>query len=493
MRVVALERGEDAPSDRHALLEEMKRRAEGRAGRRGGIHVHDIVQATLVASRPWPVKFGAKDVATLVVAHLQSQLDDGKCEPLAKSWKVFQGIQTGADAYTRRIDKRLSGSDRAKLAAAGVVIGDAILELPPGAEVTKPWSDHPNVLARNPEPTGVLYAAIDESDYTSLVVLRDAPAPDVFAALEKFRPLLATRAEIMRNPRRRWWETAWPRNSTDMSSPKVIALYRTDRGRFALDEAGEWQPSIKSTLVVGRGKAAPVAYLCGVLNSELLDLWYAVRGKTPWHVRRNYEPKRMNEMPYRPTNGDLRTDEVAGLVREIAANRLALLPHREVVPKLVETVKDPWRTGPVTIDERALVGCLPVADTISLRLDPCLEFEEVDRAPAKVVRVDARSLELRRGRRAIGRIVGDRPRLDLLEHILDGKSDELVADTRLPKDAAAFAAQIEERRRVVQGLLDTGRELVERVERLICVIYDVPEDLTEQVVAHAVSRSTERL
>src|SRR5437899_3017347 len=74
--------------------------------------------------------------------------------------------------------------------------------------------------------------------------------------------------------------------------------------------------------------SAPVAYLCGLLNSELLDLWYAVRGKTPWHVRRNYEPKRMNEIPYRPPNGDQRSDELVDLVRKIASNRQALLGFR---------------------------------------------------------------------------------------------------------------------------------------------------------------------
>jgi hypothetical protein len=30
---------------------------------------------------------------------------------------------------------------------------------------------------------------------------------------------------------------------------------------------------------------------------------------------------------------------------------------------------------------------------------------------------------------------------------------------------------------------------LERVERLVCALYDVPDDLTEQVVAHAVRRS----
>ena len=111
--------------------------------------------------------------------------------------------------------------------------------------------------------------------------------------------MLRTRAEFARNPHRRWWETAWPRDRRALLGPKVIALYRTDRGRFALDEHGDWQPSNKTTIVTPGEEGLSVAYLCGLLNSELLDLWYAVRGKTPWHVRRNYEPKPMNEMPYR--------------------------------------------------------------------------------------------------------------------------------------------------------------------------------------------------
>ena len=42
-----------------------------------------------------------------------------------------------------------------------------------------------------------------------------------------------------------------------------------------------------------------MAYLGGLLNSELLDLWYGVRGKIPRDIWRNYEPKPMARMPYR--------------------------------------------------------------------------------------------------------------------------------------------------------------------------------------------------
>ena len=198
-----------------------------------------------------------------------------------------------------------------------------------------------------------------------------------------------------------------------------------------------------------------------LLNSELLDLWYAVRGKIPRDVWRNYEPKRMNEMPYRPTADDPRAEEVAELLREIAANRRALLPQWAVVPGLAATVKDPWRTGPVDIDERALIAELSAADTVSLRLDPGLAVEIDEPAQAKIARAHARTIELRRGRKAVGRIVGEPGRLDLLERVLDGKADESVGDTLLPKDAVSFAERIEARRQVVQGLLDEGRRLVE--------------------------------
>src|SRR5207247_1125734 len=96
---------------------------------------------------------------------------------------------------------------------------------------------------------------------------------EIIEALEPWREVLRTRAEFARNPRRRWWETAWPRNREMLLGPKVIALHRTDRGRFALDETGEWQPSNKTTILAPRVPGLSVAYLCAVLNSELLDLW----------------------------------------------------------------------------------------------------------------------------------------------------------------------------------------------------------------------------
>src|SRR5205823_3272299 len=105
------------------------------------------------------------------------------------------------------------------------------------------------------------------------------------------------------------------------------------------------------------------------LNSELLDLWYALRGKIPRDVWRNYEPKPMRRMPY-ARGGSAELEKV---VRALADNRRALLPLRAAAPALGATVKDPWRTALPQVDPVALISALPASEQVSLRLDPELE------------------------------------------------------------------------------------------------------------------------
>ena len=268
----------------------------------------------------------------------------------------------------------------------------------------------------------------------------------------------------------------------------MITLYRTDRGRFALDDAGEWQPSIKATRVVGRSEGAPVAYLCGLLNSELLDLWYSVRGKTPRDVWRNYEPKRMNETPYRRPEGDPRAEQIADLVRAIAANRRALLPHRAVVRDLTRIVKDPWKDGPVVVYRAAVIRELPESEVVSVRLDPELDAHVGEPPLGRPHRLDERTLVFRRGNVETARITGEKARIDLLAELTGGKAPDLRS-VLLPRDLKAFEKRMGERAKLVAGLLAEGRRMVEEVERLVCALYAVPDDLTEEVVAHAVVRA----
>lgn len=493
LRVVVLEDEVEAPSDRGELLAEMAHRARGKVGRRRGIHVHDVLQADLCVDRPWPVKHHSGDLAARVVSHLDllAGADDSPIERLDEAWKPFMGIQTCADAYSTKIANGLPAEVRAALEASGLSIGDPIMALPPGSEDESPWVTRRDLLARSPEPEAILYATVDGSDYVNLLRLtRDQPPPTSFiAALERWRPVLSRRAEVVRNERRQWWETIWARDASELGRPKVIALHRTDRGRFALDESGCWKPSGRMCVVVGRRDKAPVAYLCALLNSELLDIWYSVRGRRPRDVWRDYEPRPISAIPYRRPDGDARADQVVGLVRELAANRQALLPHRSAASDLRRTVKDPWKISPVKVDPAALIAALPARETVSVRIDPSLTLTTYSTPTGKPHRAAATKLEFVRAKKVTAVIDGPAARLDLVEELLGGKAPDDLPGLLLPAVLESFERLVSGKAAAVQGLLDEGRRLVEQLERLVCALYEVPAELTEDVIEHAVRRA----
>ena len=205
---------------------------------------------------------------------------------------------------------------------------------------------------------------------------------------------------------------------------------------------------------------------------------------------RDYEPKPMNEIPYRRPEGDARAERVAGLVREIAVNRRALLSHRAVVRDLGRIVKDPWKDGPVEIDRAALVRELPPEETVSVRLDPALGLELLSTPVGKAVRESLDALAFRYKRELAARVRGGEARLALLSALLGAGAVEDLPGALLPRDLEAFEARVRERAELVAGLLTEGRRLVEEVERLVCALFEVPDDLTDEVVAHAVARAT---
>jgi len=546
LRVVALEderaaaralhpEAELAAPERDALLAEMARRAGAKGGRRDGIFVHGVAQASLRHDVPWPVKFGARDLAIRVVKHLESGLDG--VEELSERWDVWRGIETAADAYTRRIDKGLADDARRRLAAEGLGIGDRVLELAPGVEQREPWASAPALLARSPEARALLYGAIDDEDYGTLVWIDrgDEVPPAVVAALEPWKPLLAARAEIKRNVKRRWYETAWARDKVKLRGPKVIALYRAARGRFALDESGDWQPSNKSTVCIPRTDDLSAAYLCGLLNSELLDLWFAVRGKTPWHVRRNYEPKHMRRIPYRhvaplpaedprsaraaraegdpPAVLDLADEALAAVagdpgeapfaaraleavVRAVAANRRLLLPHRGQAPLLRRVVKDPWCTSVPPLDPAEVIGSLPRRERVSLRLDPALTLAGTADGPVGRAGRQGEHLVFLHRRQETVRVSGPTDRLDLLEALVAARGRLLPAEleaVELPVDLAAYRAEVARREAQLEQLLVEGRDLVERAERLVCRLFGCDPELEDEVIARAAERAAATL
>jgi Eco57I restriction-modification methylase len=560
LRVVALEDDVEAAHalsgdvesrvpDRHALLGEMTRRVAGRQGRKGGIHVHDVPQAKLQGDRPWSVKHSARDVAQRVVETLDA--NGGDLVPLRDMWTVIAGIETGADAFTPRIRQRLERQfpkSLKRILQEDAEPNEPILQLPPGSESQSPWVDSPGFLAHSPEARAILYGALDKDDYTSLVWLLsdDEPPPGMLAALERWRPLLEVRAGNLELPDKPWWATHRPRNRTQLRLPKLICVHRTDRGRFAIDQEGNWQSGKSGTMIVFSDSDAegPLGLLCGYLNSELLDLWYGVRGRTPRDIWRDYEPKPMGPIPYRhidlpvkiearylkklesalkkkdtdaamkttaelcarlraagePALGPAAPEAVeAGraleaVVRAIADNRRALLAYRDRFPDLSTVVKDPWSTEAVGPDPEAFVRALAKSRRASVRVDPKLSVSiDTDGVLGRAT-IEDDALVFRYRGKPVARVDGPRDKLMLLGELtaLARQAPDSLLATEIPREVEDFKASVEKASAEVGQLVESGRALVEAAERLVCALYAIPADLEEDVIAHAVKRAADR-
>ena len=141
----------------------------------------------------------------------------------------------------------------------------------------------------------------------------------------------------------------------------------------------------------------------------------------------------------------------------------------------------------MVVDRPALVGTLPAKETVSVRLDPLLTAEG---APAgKPVRVESAALAFRRGGKETGRVTGEGRRLDLLGEIIGTRQIDDATNVLLPKDMDAFERTTASVTATVQLLLDDGSAHVERVERLVCALYSLLDELTEEVVTHARARA----
>ena len=94
-------------------------------------------------------------------------------------------------------------------------------------------------------------------------------------------------------------------------------------------------------------------------------------------------------------------------------------------------------------------------------------------------------------RRNTARIEGPSDRLALLLDVVAGGqlTPEDLLSVKLPVSVRKLDEHLERRQSEVDALLESGRKLVETIERLVCRIYGVPDDLTELVIASATSRA----
>ncbi len=202
----------------------------------------------------------------------------------------------------------------------------------------------------------------------------------------------------------------------------------------------------------------------------------------------------MNEMPYRLARGAIRARTrsrsssrvdrrepgahsclTAPVVRDLTTNRQGSLEE----------------IGPVEGDDQALLAELPAAQKVSVRLTtPDLTVEGKPSGRAKRTPENRRPLSAPRADRDRPDHQGRRQRLDLIEALLGDSNVPDVSSVVLPEGRRVLPESRKETRAAeVSRLLREGRELVESVERLVCMIYGLSDELTNEVVAHAMTRA----
>ena len=218
--------------------------------------------------------------------------------------KVIKGVETGANTVTRRNVERLA--DKSLLGTGIFVLTqrehDALGLSPDEATKVKP-------LARA-EDLG--YGVVDKTDELHLLYIDDSTDLRKYAQiathLRRFRPILENRAEFVRNPDRKWYALAWSRDGALLQGPKLIVSYRDIRNNFVYDESGLFGLSGMYFIATKAESAISLKYISALLNSKLLDLWYAHKGKRKGK-QREYVERPINDISIRGISFDPPTDE----------------------------------------------------------------------------------------------------------------------------------------------------------------------------------------
>ncbi len=198
--------------------------------------------------------------------------------------RVSQGLITGAD--------RVSHGNAGRLTAGSYLLGEGIFVLErselemAGLRVPCPVL---RPLYKNSEIERYGLAAGGPQRFVVYLdgsVPLEACPPQVVQHLTRYRSLLEERREV-REGTIPWWRLHWPRSESLFTGPKLLCPHRAARNTFAYSETPAFA-SADVYFVTGLPDPRHFAWLAGMLNSRILDFWFAHRGKRKGGLREYY-------------------------------------------------------------------------------------------------------------------------------------------------------------------------------------------------------------
>lgn len=106
----------------------------------------------------------------------------------------------------------------------------------------------------------------------------DKLPPQVRAALTGQEVALRARAAFLRGDCE-WWRFTWPLHKARDQEPRIIAPYRAQGNRFALDESASYLGLTDTTVLYDAGQPESLKYILGFLNSSILESRFRFIGK----------------------------------------------------------------------------------------------------------------------------------------------------------------------------------------------------------------------
>ncbi|WP_426025837.1 Eco57I restriction-modification methylase domain-containing protein [Brevundimonas sp. TSRC1-1] len=228
----------------------------------------DVARANL-SSAPW--RLSNTDIAA-VFARI-----DKSGEPLSRLCKLGQGMQTGLNSV-------FGGKTRANIDAMGA----------------KPTQVRLRVRNTDIQRFHIL------NREELMIYLEDVPTfaslpAGVKKYLESERRHLEERAAFIRG-NCEWWRWTWPLQKELYGGPRIVCPYLAKENRFAIDEDFSFVGLTDTTVIFPASQKENLKYICGLLNSRLLNLRFKGIGKLKSNGIREYFDNAVSQMPIRRIN-----------------------------------------------------------------------------------------------------------------------------------------------------------------------------------------------
>lgn len=243
----------------------------------------------------------------------------GSQQVVGLHFNVLTGAQTQADKVSRAHARKFGLPESEIGKGIFVLSGQELQDLNLDEHelgIVKPWFKNSDIRRYEANQDNSEFVVFADKRTRSLET-----RPTLLKHLNKFRQIIdaaSSNSPYMHRPR-----------SIDFDAPKLVTPYKTPGVRFAMAE-GPWYASGDVYFITEKTRAMTLWSLLGILNSDLLNTWYWLRGKRKGNLIEMYEePLSATPLPPIDLSNSQKVAEIGELAKAISTQGKSL-PKEEL-------------------------------------------------------------------------------------------------------------------------------------------------------------------